>query len=84
MQGKVYQQVGVVSSKLGALKERRMAGENVVFLNLALHRPRNLNHVWSRRRNSSVWYRVGLVRRDPVKGVHEVRCDSHTERSTAA
>ncbi|MQL77741.1 hypothetical protein Taro_010155 [Colocasia esculenta] len=63
------------------MEERRTAGKNMVFLNLALHRPRNLqgvlsvqtrNHVRSRRRYSSAWYRIGLVRRDSVKGIHEV------------
>ncbi|MQL83455.1 hypothetical protein Taro_015949 [Colocasia esculenta] len=30
------------------------------------------NRVRTRRRDCSAWYRVGLVRRDPVKGVHKV------------
>ncbi|MQM00345.1 hypothetical protein Taro_033075 [Colocasia esculenta] len=36
-----------MSSKFGALEEWRTAGENVVFLNLALHQPRNLQRVIS-------------------------------------
>ncbi|MQM09831.1 hypothetical protein Taro_042712 [Colocasia esculenta] len=36
-----------MSNKFGALEEWRTAGENVVFLNLALHQPRNLQRILS-------------------------------------